>query len=361
MSLLSEMARTEFCHPLLPNLQTLIWVQEENMEQLGLFTHAGLESLYMCLPPDNANGYPVETICQDIASKASSIRRLSFMPLACISFELIAIPIANLLLRLSNSLEVLEIPVYGLTRPIFEAASHVRSLKELAFTAQSFHRIVARQCTNLADYCILLSASCDDDDRIPRWPIAPAPNTALGWDVLAPLTALRTLKNIYIAHDYALICTTNQLADFARCLPALECLSFNPSPRNVGDQPPLIKLAELGVLVDAMPSIETLELYVDATGTSAAYTQWTGQPFALLESMWLSASPVNMDARTKISLFLASVMPVTAHIDTHTCALWDYVAPAARHIDEWDIIAEDVAEWLELLKKRIAAEPVGHS
>ncbi|VDC04995.1 unnamed protein product [Peniophora sp. CBMAI 1063] len=419
-SLLSKLAYTRLWHPVLPNLKQLEWYQDEHLAQMSLFLHPGLEELIMYVPMHGLPGYTIETICDDIAWKAPNIRYLELVPMESISSSPIEVALSSLLSHLDDSLQTLYLPIYGLTQVVFETASRLQHVKEIAFSTtqtptvvalysdvlvftphlepnafpalrklsvsapladlieiltnpdfpasritdflvraarpetpaavEDFHATVARECGSLNIYSLVLSAPNDEKEENARWVESPSPDTALSWTTLAPLASagsLRGLVSIAIAHEHALKLSVHELANFARALPTLEYLVCNPSPHAVGDIPPGIKLIELGILADAMPRVETLELYVDASDATIDYPAWSENQFPNLRNLWMGASPVHLERRKGISLFLAALLPLGARIDTERWEIWDYVAPEARYAIEWDRIAEDVALLME--------------
>ncbi|KZV67114.1 hypothetical protein PENSPDRAFT_736700 [Peniophora sp. CONT] len=115
----------------------------DNLAQLSLFLHPGLEELIMYVPPNDLAGYPVETICADIAFKAPYIRHLELVPYGCVTSLPIEMALANLLLRLESRLTSLYLPVYGLTQTLFEAASHLQHVEDIAFATTVAPMVVA--------------------------------------------------------------------------------------------------------------------------------------------------------------------------------------------------------------------------
>lgn len=417
--LLSKLGYTRLWHPVLPQLRQLEWYQDEHLAQLSLFLHPGLEDLIMYVPPTDALGYPVETICEDIAWKAPNLRHLELVPIQCITSAPIEVAIYNLLSRLEGSLSSLYLPIYGLTQILFEAASRLRHVEEIAFSTthtptvvalysdvliftpqletnsfpalrklslsaplvdlteilsnpnfpasrltdfliraarpetpaavEAFHAAVARECSSLRIYSLVLTAPNDEKEENERWPEPPSPDSALARASFVPLAmgTLGNLVSVAFAHEHALKLTVHELADLTRALPTLEYFVCNPSPHTVGDTPPAIKLIELGILADTLPRVETLELYVDASDATVDYPRWSETYFPRLRNLWLGASPVNPERRRGISLFLSALLVTGARIDTERWEIWDYVAPDARYVAEWDRIAEDVALLME--------------
>lgn len=172
-------------------------------------------------------------------------------------------------------------------------------------------------------------------DAEPIWSSA---SPLLGFEDIAPLTSITTLRRLRIVHPRPLVVTDDDVRSLCTAWPLLDSLFLNPCPL-VHDDVPLTALC-LGDVARLCPHVHQLGLYINALQDIPYPTKGSIQRFRELECLYLDASPVPED-HDQLLLFLARVLSPDTYMRTSHPGL-DAVEPEGEYAEQWQFIAKAV-------------------